>query len=79
MSGKEDRSEDRLLGVDRPITRRDFLNGIAVGATVAVGGALHAAAPKIAAQDAPGYYPLLLTGLRGNGATGRRTPLRRLR
>jgi hypothetical protein len=28
---KEDRSRDRALGVDRPITRRDFLNGLAVG------------------------------------------------
>ena len=28
---KEDKSRDRALGLDRPITRRDFLNGIAIG------------------------------------------------
>ena len=37
------KSEDRALGMDRPITRRDFLNGIAIGATAA------AAAPLLAA------------------------------
>src|SRR5579863_10586084 len=70
--------------MDREITRRDFLNGIAVGA----GGLLAAAwlpgmgipssgplpAPwGVAAagvvpgpQDAPGYYPPALTGMRGS-------------
>ena len=85
---KQDRSRDRLLGMDQPITRRDFLNGIAIGATAAASGPLlaaslsdptNAAAPGVApgalpgaaqlppaAQDAAGYYPPLLTGLRGN-------------
>ena len=81
---KQDRSRDRLLGMDQPITRRDFLNGMAIGATAAASGPLLAAslsdpttvpAPGVAqgaaqappaAQDAPGYYPPLLTGLRGN-------------
>ncbi len=66
---------DRALGMDRPITRRDFLNGIAIGATAAAGPLLAtplaAAAPPgpqspAAAQDAYGYYPPLLTGLRGS-------------
>jgi spermidine dehydrogenase len=69
---KEDRSRDRLLGMGQPITRRDFLNGIAAGATAAASGPLLAAslpdpaANGPAAQDAFGYYPPLLTGLRGS-------------
>jgi spermidine dehydrogenase len=77
---KQDRSRDRLLGMDRPITRRDFLNGIAIGAAAAASGPLLAASPDPgaaaavpgaarlppAAQDAFGYYPPLLNGLRGN-------------
>ena len=65
------RSRDRELGMNRDITRRDFLNGIAVG----VGGALvspwlegllaaQTSAPS--AQDRPGYYPPTLTGMRGS-------------
>jgi spermidine dehydrogenase len=55
------------------ITRRDFLNG----APIAAGGAIAAgllpvvaanASAGAAAQDAPGYYPPALTGLRGNHA-----------
>jgi spermidine dehydrogenase len=79
---KQDRSSDRSLGMDRPITRRDFLNGMAVGATAI--GAGTASLPLFAgplpepagpgtalppaAQDAFGYYPPLLTGLRGSHA-----------
>jgi spermidine dehydrogenase len=63
-------SEDRRLGMDRPITRRDFLNGVAVG----VGGLMasrwlagaDADAAAAFAQDAPGYYPPALTGMRGS-------------
>jgi spermidine dehydrogenase len=58
--------------MDQPITRRDFLNGMAVG----IGSLLslpHSAAAESsnaagAAQDAPGYYPPLLTGMRGSAA-----------
>jgi spermidine dehydrogenase len=50
--------------MDRPIARRDFLNG----AAVAIGAAL--AGPAFggtgAAQDEPGYYPPTLTGMRGS-------------
>src|SRR5882757_6443354 len=81
---QEDKSRDRALGMDRPISRRDFLNGIALGATVAASGPSFAAplagagdalladaaqpgaAQAGAAQDAFGYYPPLLTGLRGS-------------
>lgn len=66
-----DRTRDRELGMDRSITRRDFLSGIALGA----GGVL--ASPWFnrllvgqtsppAAQDRPGYYPPTLTGMRGS-------------
>jgi spermidine dehydrogenase len=62
---------DRALGMDAPITRRDFLNGasIAVGGSIA-GGLLPkvtatgwAAAP--APQDATGYYPPALNWAAG--------------
>jgi len=54
------------------ITRRDFLNGVplAVGGAVAGGLLPGANAPGLAAetapQDASGYYPPALTGLRGS-------------
>src|ERR1700730_13469975 len=67
MTQEQDRSRDRLLGMDQPITRRDFLNGIAVGAAAVASGPLLAASlPDLAAQAALGYYPPLLTGLRGS-------------
>ncbi len=70
-NGERDLIRERKLGMDRHISRRDFLNGIAVG----VGGGLAssllpqsglgAEAPQFA-QDAPGYYPPALTGMRGS-------------
>ena len=66
---KEDRRKDRILGMDQPITRRDFLNGIVIAAAAASAGAsagTGAAQMPPAAQDAPGYYPPLLTGMRGS-------------
>lgn len=63
--------KDRQLGMDRDITRRDFLNGT----SIAVGGLLLAAplsqalaamgAPR-SAQMMPGYYPPTRDGLRGS-------------
>ena len=56
----------------RPITRRDFLNGVAIGAGGTVAAGLlpefmaAALAGALAPQDAAGYYPPKLTGLRGN-------------
>src|SRR5258707_1445087 len=60
---------DRRLGMGCPITRRDFLNGVAIGA-----GGLVASDPMLAAllseetapEKAPGYYPPALTGMQGN-------------
>jgi spermidine dehydrogenase len=66
--------KNRELGMDRAITRRDFLNGVAigVGGTLA-GGALGAetllaaaALDDYAPEKAAGYYPPALTGMRGN-------------
>src|ERR1700689_2266894 len=63
---KENRSRDRLLGMHQPISRRDFLNGIAIGATAAASPLLAASLSDPAAQDTFGYYPPLLTGMRGS-------------
>jgi spermidine dehydrogenase len=65
-----DKQRDRELGMHCPITRRDFLNGVALG----VGGILAANSPLLAAmaiadyapEKAPGYYPPALMGMRGN-------------
>jgi len=61
--------KDRELGMNRRITRRDFLNGLAVG----VGGAMTAPhwvaaldSPAYAPEKDPKYYPPALTGIRGN-------------
>ena len=65
---------DRDLGLDRPITRRDFLNGVAIGIGATMGAAIVRDVPggelllEAAgfAQDAAGYYPPALTGMRGS-------------
>lgn len=66
--------KDKSLGMDREITRRDFLNGVAIG----VGGSLlgSAVCPEdllaagilddFAPEKAPDYYPPALMGMRGN-------------
>jgi len=58
---------DRELGMYRKITRRDFLNGVALTAGAA------ALPPELLGwqgedvpQDSAGYYPPALTGLRGS-------------
>jgi spermidine dehydrogenase len=50
------------------ITRRDFLNGVALtaGAAMIPAEMWAAAAADLEAQDAPGYYPPAKTGLRGS-------------
>jgi spermidine dehydrogenase len=59
---------DRALGMQRKITRRDFLNG----AAVTVGAALMPWHPLAAGDGDPekfsNYYPPALTGLRGSHA-----------
>ena len=62
--------------MDQTITRRDFMNGMALSAGIAASGSLFASpatapAPPLSslpagAQDAYGYYPPLLTGMRGS-------------
>jgi len=61
---------DKELGMQRGITRRDFLNGVAIGlggfaASPLFSGLSWADAPALA-QDAPGYYPPTRTGMRGS-------------
>src|SRR5271166_287268 len=58
--------EHRELGMDRPIARRDFLNGVAIGmAGVSTAlGAANAAQSQPAAQAS--NYPPARSGLRGN-------------
>jgi spermidine dehydrogenase len=63
------RKRDHQLGMDRKVSRRDFLNGVAIG----VGGLL-TADPLLAAlasaepqqEKSTSYYPPALTGMRGN-------------
>lgn len=61
---------DRDLGMDRDITRRDFLNGVAVALTSAkLRGSSDAAVnpgPVQEPEQAADYYPPRLTGLRGS-------------
>lgn len=59
---------DRELGMHRNITRRDFLNGVAVGVgALAADPLLAALSPEeFAPEKAPDYYPPALTGIRGN-------------
>jgi spermidine dehydrogenase len=66
--------KDCELGMGRAITRRDFLNGVAVGAggvlasgVIGAGTLLAAAAlDDFAPEKAGNYYPPALTGMRGN-------------
>ena len=53
------------LGMDRPIARRDFLNGIAIGITGAA-AAMSAARANAAQTPSATNYPPSRTGLRGN-------------
>lgn len=66
-----DPARNRELGMHRNITRRDFLNGMAIGAGGALAspwleGLLAAQASAPSAQDQPGYYPPTRTGMRGS-------------
>lgn len=66
------KERDRTLGMGAKITRRDFLNGVALTAgSAAVFGLVPpemwiAASADLEAQDIPGYYPPSKTGLRGS-------------
>jgi spermidine dehydrogenase len=73
-----DEKRDRELGMGQPISRRDFLNGaaIGIGGVLASHRALAALAPAefalpansepFAPEKAADYYPPGLTGMRGN-------------
>src|SRR5215510_5146370 len=71
MTRREKRSEKlRHPGLRGPITRRDFIDGIAITAAVAASSGLVAAADlertAAAPQDRPDYNPPSLTGMRGS-------------
>jgi spermidine dehydrogenase len=63
---------NEVSSMEKGITRRDFLNGVAIAVGGAASGGLlpgfiaAAVAQEAAAQDAAGYYPPALTGLRGS-------------
>jgi spermidine dehydrogenase len=61
-------AEDKRLGMDRPITRRDFLNGaaMAIGASMIPCADLLGAIESSERQNRPGYDPPALTGMRGS-------------
>jgi spermidine dehydrogenase len=59
---------DRALGMKRNITRRDFLNGVAVTAGAALMPWHLFAAGDTDPEKSPDYYPPALTGLRGSHA-----------
>jgi hypothetical protein len=74
VSTQENDHGGTLVAADDGITRRDFLDGVAIAVGAAASGGLlprfiaAAVAEEAAAQDATGYYPPALTGLRGNHA-----------
>ncbi len=64
----KDELKDKELGMDRGITRRDFLNGVAVtaGAATFPPHLLAAIDHELDPEKASGYYPPALNGLRGS-------------
>jgi spermidine dehydrogenase len=65
-------SHDRNLGMDRPIDRRQFVNGVALGVGASLlpkwSWALALDEQAAAAEQSPDYYPPRLTGMRGSHA-----------
>ena len=61
-------SDEKYLGMDRRISRRDFLNGVAltIGSGLIPSAALAFDEPIYAPEKVAGYYPPALTGMRGN-------------
>lgn len=68
----------RDLGMSRPISRRDFFDGVAVTAGAAAAGAVTGHSPGPGSAARAGHeaeaYPPLLTGLRGNTAEAMSVP-----
>src|ERR1700722_6433224 len=60
--------ERQSLGMNRPIDRRDFLNGVAlaVAASTGLGLVPEAAAQEVSGESAAAIYPPKRLGLRGN-------------
>ena len=68
-TGGDCSADDRALGMDRPISRRDVLHGMALaGGGALAGGLLGLPAAVAAASGAPGGadYPPAWTGMRGS-------------
>jgi spermidine dehydrogenase len=65
-------NDDKDLGMDGPIDRRQFVNGVAVGIGASMlpkwSWALELDAQTAAMEQSPDYYPPRLTGLRGSHA-----------
>ena len=61
-------ANDRRLGMHLPITRRDFLNGVALSAVGAMvpSELIRAAEQEFAPERAPDYYPPTRVGMRGS-------------
>jgi spermidine dehydrogenase len=65
-------SRDRELGMHRKITRRDFLNGVAVTAGAAMmpwdlsAAGFGEGQAAVGPESSPNYYPPSLTGMRGS-------------
>lgn len=65
---EKDLKADKELGMDRRISRRDFLNGVAVtaGASLLSPHLLAALQDDLDPEKSSNYYPPALTGLRGS-------------
>ena len=61
-------SDDRHLGMGTPITRRDFLNGVAIGAGGVLASRLSGGPIDALLAQTSAPYPPALTGLRGSHA-----------
>jgi spermidine dehydrogenase len=65
-------SQDKNLGMDRPIDRRQFVNGVAMGVGASLlpkwAWAMELDAQAAALEQSPDYYPPLRTGMRGSHA-----------
>ena len=59
-------SQDRELGMRRNITRRDFINGVAVTAGAAMMPWQLFGSDSADPEKSPNYYPPALTGMRGS-------------
>jgi spermidine dehydrogenase len=60
------KQSDRALGLNRRIARRDFLQGMAIGAAMSGLAPELSHAAEVEAQNAPGYYPPVRLGMRGS-------------